>query len=341
MVGQCIYCRGNDDWADEHVLSKWMGCRTRLPDSVCITCNHHFGAGPEGRLHTLLVPIAEVCAVPQGESKRRNRVWKTEVHGQVRRLMVSADRKAASLTQPVVREFPLGDGRTLLTVTGDEAQDATVRSRYRRKGRPLTSVASTDHSDELDAYFEIDFEQIYSGEALTAASKYAGNYACFAFGQTSPCFAFTRNAYDALRGTQEPAAFVFPVGDDQLLNMLVRCPPHHTCLIAPSDRAATWVAVVVLFGLFPFFVVAPDVDTKLEYWKCHRFLVGKGAPTVEEVSSVGLPNIRLADVTVRDAAEWRQRLIFLGQNYKRFLPLIAKELTGREIRMERTREGSP
>jgi hypothetical protein len=228
-----------------------------------------------------------------------------------------------------------------LTVTGNEAQDRRVRSKHLRKGLPVTSVGSKSYSEEVVGYFEIDLDQIYSDGALTAASKYAANYACFAFGLTSPCFAFTRNAYDALRGVQEPSAFVFPVGDEKLLNKLSLRPPHHTCLIVPSDRTATWVAIVVLFGLFPFFVLASDVGTKIEYWKCHRFLVGKGEPTVEELSIFGLPNIGLTDVTVRDAADRYQRLRFIGENYRRFLPAIAKELTGREITMERTGEMTP
>lgn len=338
LADHCIYCRKSDDWTDDHVLSEWTGCRAKLKDAVCGTCNSQFGSGPEARLYTLLIPIAEVCAVPQGELERRGRVWKAEIHGQERRLVVSADRRAAELTQPVVQKSPMADGRTLLTVTGSEKQDKEVRDSFLGKGLPVASVASRDYPGDFVGSFEVDFDAVYADGALTAAAKYAANYAWFASGRTSTSLAFAGNAYRALKDVEDPSRFVFPVGDDELLNKLILRPPHHTCLVTPSDRTGTWVAVVVLFGLIPFFVLASDVGTKLEYWKCHRFLVGKGEPTVEECKIVGRPNIRLANVPVENAKARYQRLRFIGENYKEHLPEIVKALTGREITMERSRE---
>ena len=294
----CIYCGDSaDEKTSEHIISDWTGCRVTLEGKVCRDCNSRFGSGPEGELHRLLKPFAEICKGQPGPKSRGRTVWEGQIEGETRPFRIDLESGKAIPTAPVVSKEVLEDGRTKYVVTGTEAHSWDVKKCLERKGEPITFGGFQDpKSPEIDLSATYDWSGIYENGPLTAAAKFAANYSWWCLGDLPISRAFSEQAHRFLVGEGNPCEQVAPVCSFDLLNRIGLSPPQHSLLLAPTRSSGVYCVVIALFGLVPYIVRTPATSQRIAVAQGHRLGTSPDQPAEEPSAMFGSPMIDLEEL---------------------------------------------
>ena len=275
---KCIYCLKEyreGDLTNEHIISNTLGCNLQLKKCVCKECNSKFGYSLEAALTNGLEFFRQKFGIKNKKGKVPTTEWSGIINGQ--KVDFIWDRQKSEvpiMKNPIfISKRRLPDGRiACIFRTDHEKQAKTIEKKLKGRYQEVNFEQIGHKEVTVEGVYERELNFLISSQTLRCIAKFGFNYLCFALGKR---YAF-RSELQGIRKYifegKEPFPFPsFLLYDPTVLSRLQISIPNHVILLCLDNKRGIIGAIVVLLGMFYYYVILSSSYTGLDIYRIHTF----------------------------------------------------------------------
>jgi len=254
---------------EEHVISAGLGCREILADCQCKQCNDAFGHSLEAPFLNGIVFFRHMLRIPGRDGRVPEYRCQGRVDGRDVPVVFTGE-GFVEIPPQVVADATDEQGRL-----GKEyrvfkrGQDAIIEANLKRRHKDLAWRRNPEDKSRgvIEVRAEFDSNVLCLSETNRCVAKYGLNILTHCYARS-----YVANRFRGLRrfiqtGMHEGAPPAGIIWNEALVRRVQASPPKHVLILFADGRRHRIVLFMHFFSLFPFCIVAPDVDVSIDLLK--------------------------------------------------------------------------
>lgn len=296
-MDSCIYCgTPADRLTDEHVISEGLGCKEVLPKSVCERCNSVFGHTFEAKAVNDLTFFRNLLRIPGKEGQVPSYRCSGRINDQDVEVTFSGNGEVIIPNRRIgqINDVEATERQYLVF---RKKEEHIIEHNLRRRHSDLIWKRRPGDAGRaiVEVRAEFDARVLCTIEMGRTVAKYGLNLIAEVFGLNA-----SKASFEELRRFIRTGQYTGPVPagiiwDQKTLRHVPSVPPKHIFILFRDGRANQIVLFISIFSLFPFCVVANDLEIRTDAFNSRTIdpYIGRFTPLI---ATRALPEATLAHV---------------------------------------------